>query len=62
MDMQTIWNENRVILRGTAAAEPVLSHENHGPNQCDCGGFGAGALSGGGGDDLGGGRGGPFLQ
>ena len=28
--MQTIWNENRVILRGTAAAEPVLSHENHG--------------------------------
>ena len=23
MDMQTIWNENRVILRGTAAAEPV---------------------------------------
>lgn len=30
MDMQTIWNENRVILRGTAAAEPVLSHENHG--------------------------------
>ena len=28
--MQTSWNENRVVLRGTAAAEPVFSHENHG--------------------------------
>lgn len=30
MDMQTGWNENRAVLRGTAAAAPVLSHENHG--------------------------------
>ena len=30
MDMQTGWNENRALLRGTAAAEPVLSHETHG--------------------------------
>lgn len=28
--MQTSWNENRVVLRGTAAAAPVFSHENHG--------------------------------
>ena len=27
---QTGWNENRALLRGTAAAEPVLSHETHG--------------------------------
>ena len=25
MDMQTGWNENRALLRGTAAAEPVLA-------------------------------------
>src|SRR5699024_11884464 len=30
MDMQTGWNENRALLRGTAAAEPVVSHESHG--------------------------------
>lgn len=30
MDMHTTWNENRAVLRGVAAAEPVLSHENHG--------------------------------
>lgn len=30
MDMQTGWNENRALLRGTAAAEPVRSHETHG--------------------------------
>lgn len=30
MDMQTSWNENRAVLRGTAAAAPVRSHENHG--------------------------------
>lgn len=30
MDMQTLWNENRAVLRGIAAAAPVLSHENHG--------------------------------
>ena len=29
MDMQTGWNENRALLRGTAAAEPVFSHESH---------------------------------
>ena len=28
--MQTGWNENRVLLRGTAAGSPVFSHENHG--------------------------------
>lgn len=28
--MQTSWNENRVVLRGTAAGAPTLSHENHG--------------------------------
>ena len=28
--MQTGWNENRALLRGTAAAEPVFSHESHG--------------------------------
>ena len=30
MDMQTGWNENRALLRGTAAAPPVFSHGNHG--------------------------------
>ena len=30
MDMQTGWTENRALLRGTAAAEPVVSHESHG--------------------------------
>jgi len=30
MDMQTQRNENRAVLRGTAAAEPAPSHENHG--------------------------------
>ena len=30
MDMQTGWNENRALLRGTAAAEPAFSHESHG--------------------------------
>ena len=30
MEMQTGWNENRATLRGTAAAAPVFSHENHG--------------------------------
>lgn len=30
MDMQTGWNENRALLRGTAAAAPVWSHETHG--------------------------------
>lgn len=30
MDMQTGWNENRAVLRGTAAAAAVFSHENHG--------------------------------
>ena len=28
--MRTSWNENRAVLRGTAAAEPVVSHESHG--------------------------------
>ena len=28
--MQTGWNENRALLRGTAAADPVWSHETHG--------------------------------
>lgn len=28
--MQTGWNENRAVLCGTVAGEPVLSHENHG--------------------------------
>ena len=28
--MQTDWNVNRAVLRGTAAAAPVVSHENHG--------------------------------
>ena len=28
--MQTGWNENRALLCGTVAGEPVLSHENHG--------------------------------
>ena len=28
--MQTGWNENRALLRGTAAGSPVFSHENHG--------------------------------
>ena len=30
MDMQSGWNENRALLRGTAAASPVWSHETHG--------------------------------
>ena len=30
MDMQTGWNENQAVLRGTVAAAPVPSHENHG--------------------------------
>lgn len=30
MDMQTSWNENRASLRGTAAGDPEISHENHG--------------------------------
>ena len=30
MDMQSGWNENRALLRGTAAAAPVWSHETHG--------------------------------
>ena len=30
MSMQTGWNENRALLRGTAAADPAWSHENHG--------------------------------
>ncbi len=30
MDMHTGWNENRALLRGTAAAAPVWSHETHG--------------------------------
>ncbi|MCI8476995.1 MAG: single-stranded DNA-binding protein [Oscillospiraceae bacterium] len=30
MVMQTSWNENRAILRGTVAASPAASHENHG--------------------------------
>ena len=30
MDMQSGWNENRALLRGTAAADPVWSHETHG--------------------------------
>ena len=30
MDMQTGWNENRALLRGTVAAAPVWSHETHG--------------------------------
>ncbi len=30
MDMQTGWNENRALLRGTAAADPAWSHETHG--------------------------------
>lgn len=29
-DMQTGWNENRVVLRGEAADCPAFSHENHG--------------------------------
>ena len=28
--MQTDWNVNRAVLRGPAAAAPVVSHENHG--------------------------------
>lgn len=28
--MQTGWNENRIVLRGTAAEAPAFSHENHG--------------------------------
>ena len=28
--MQTGWNENKAILRGTVAAAPAPSHENHG--------------------------------
>ena len=28
--MQTDWNENHAFLRGEAAAEPVVSHENRG--------------------------------
>ena len=28
--MQTLWNENRALLRGTAAADPAWSHETHG--------------------------------
>ena len=28
--MQIGWNENRALLCGTVAGEPVLSHENHG--------------------------------
>lgn len=28
--MQTIWNENRAVLRGTVSADPEVSHENHG--------------------------------
>ena len=28
--MQTGWNENRALLCGTVAGEPVLSHETHG--------------------------------
>lgn len=28
--MQTSWNENRAMLRGTAADAPAFSHENHG--------------------------------
>lgn len=28
--MRTSWNENRAVLRGAVAAEPVVSHENHG--------------------------------
>ena len=28
--MQTGWNDNRALLCGTVAGEPVLSHENHG--------------------------------
>lgn len=30
MDMQTGWNENRALLRGTAMADPAWSHETHG--------------------------------
>ena len=30
MDMQTGWNENRAMLRGTVTADPVWSHETHG--------------------------------
>ena len=30
MDMQSGWNENRALLRGTATADPVWSHETHG--------------------------------
>ena len=30
MDMQTGWNQNRALLRGTAADGPLLSHESHG--------------------------------
>ena len=29
MDMQTGWNENRALLRGTAAAEPVPVSYTH---------------------------------
>lgn len=28
--MQTSWNENRAVLRGSAVSAPVFSHENHG--------------------------------
>ena len=28
--MRTSWTENHAVLRGTAAAEPVFSHTNHG--------------------------------
>ncbi|MEG2119496.1 MAG: single-stranded DNA-binding protein, partial [Pseudoflavonifractor sp.] len=28
--MQTSWNENWALLRGTAGADPTVSHENHG--------------------------------
>lgn len=28
--MQTGWNENRAVLRGTVSAAPEISHENHG--------------------------------
>ena len=30
MDMQTGWSKNRAVLRGTVAAAPATSHENHG--------------------------------
>ncbi|MBU5435493.1 single-stranded DNA-binding protein [Pseudoflavonifractor sp. MSJ-37] len=28
--METNWNENQAVLRGTVLLDPVLSHENHG--------------------------------